>query len=75
MRWMGFDFIASIIKALSLIFTYTYLIFYNMDVTDKAMKVIIWRTQQHPNSMPELDKRQKYNLFIKMSYLIQSFIF
>jgi hypothetical protein len=39
------------------------------------MKVIIWRTQQNPGSMPELDKRQKYNLFVEMSYLIQSFIF
>lgn len=46
-----------------------------MDVTEKAMKVIIWKTQQHPGTMPELDKRQKYNVFVEMSYLIQSFIF
>ena len=52
MRWAGFEIIASIYKALSLIFTYTYLTFYNMEVTQKAQKVIIWKTQQHPGSMP-----------------------
>jgi hypothetical protein len=46
-----------------------------MEVTEKAQKVIIWRTQQHPGTMPELDKRYKYNPFVEMSYLIQSFIF
>lgn len=74
-RWLGFEILGWILTGLSLIFTYSYLIFYNMDVTEKAMKVIIWRTQQNPGSMPELDKRQKYNLFVEMSYLIQSFIF
>lgn len=74
-RWLGFVILGWILTGLSLIFTYSYLIFYNMDVTEKAMKVIIWKTQQHPTSMPELDKRYKYNSFVEMSYLIQSFIF
>lgn len=74
-RWLGFQILGWVLTGLSLIFTYSYLIFYNMDVTEKAMKVIVWRTQQNPGSMPELDKRQKYNLFVEMSYLIQSFIF
>lgn len=74
-RWLGFEILGWILTGLSLIFTYSYLIFYNMDVTEKAMKVIVWKTRQHPETMPELDKRQKYNIFVEMSYLIQSFIF
>lgn len=51
-RWLGFEILGWILTGLSLIFTYSYLTFYNMDVTEKAMKVIIWKTQQHPDTMP-----------------------
>ena len=51
-RWLGFVILGWILTGLSLIFTYSYLIFYNMDVTEKAMKVIVWKTQQHPDTMP-----------------------
>lgn len=37
---------------LSLIFTYGYLVFYNMDVTRQALEIIIWKTKKSKESMP-----------------------
>lgn len=47
-RWFGFEIFYWILKMLSLLFTYTYLIFYNMDVTQLASQIIIIKTQRHP---------------------------
>ncbi len=60
---------------LSLIFTYGYLVFYNMDVTRQALEIIIWKTKKSKESMPELDVREKIDPITDISNQIQSFIF
>lgn len=57
LNYLGFFFISWFVMGLSLIFTYGYLVFYNMDVTKQAMEIIIWKTKKNKDSMPELDVR------------------
>lgn len=73
--WLGFTWLYLIMTGLSLIFTYGYLIFYNMDVTDQAMKIIAWKHQHCPQLMPEADVRERINILTDISNQIQSFIF
>jgi uncharacterized membrane protein len=57
LKYLGFYILSWIVMGLSLVFTYGYLVFYNMDVTKQAMEIIIWKTKKNKESMPELDVR------------------
>lgn len=54
-KYMGFEILYWILMGLSLIFTYGYLTFYNMDVTDQTMNIMKWRYQNDRQGMIELD--------------------
>lgn len=47
LRWLGLNILSWIVMGLSLIFTYGYLVFYNMDVTKQAQEVIVWKTKKN----------------------------
>jgi hypothetical protein len=75
LKWLGLNFLSTIVMALSLVFTYGYLAFYNMDVTRQAREVIVWKTKKSKEAMPELDIREKIDPITDISNQIQSFIF
>jgi hypothetical protein len=54
-KYLGFEILYWILMGLSLIFTYGYLTFYNMDVTDQTMNIMKWRYQNDRQGMIELD--------------------
>jgi uncharacterized membrane protein len=57
LKWLGFDILSVIVMGLSLIWTYAYLSFYNMDATKLAQEVIIWKAKKTKETIPELDIR------------------
>ena len=74
-RWMGSEVLYWLLKTLSLLFTYTYLVFYNMDVTQLTGQIITWKTKKYPGTMPEADVKQKIDLLWDMGNQIQCLIF
>ena len=57
LKWLGFTILGWTVYVLSLIWTYVYLCFYNMDAIKLAQEVIIWKAKKTKETLPELDKR------------------
>ena len=75
LKWLGFPVLSWIVMGLSLIWTYVYLSFYNMDATKLTLEVIVWKAKKGKDLMAALDIRERVDPITEMSNQIQSFIF